>query len=183
MQGIPLSLLNNGQVSDVNANVNVSALREENDRALLELVRGLSNGETLLGKVLASTEDSYTFKTLDSAVTINAKAENGVVLQKGSTILFEVNKLSDSEVSLRPLNVNTSSSVTAESALKAAGLPVNNRSLELTVRNMEYGNPIDKKSLVESYRDVALNPETPVKYIVDLQKMQIPVTPQNLEQR
>lgn len=183
MQGIPLSLLNNTQVSEAGMNnVNVSALREENDRALLDLIRGISNGETLLGKVLSSDENSYTFKTLDSGVTVNAKAENGVILEKGSTVLFEVNKLSDSEMTLRPLNINTSSSVTAESALKAAGLPVNNRSLELTVRNMEYGNPIDKRSLTESYRDVALNPETPVKYIVDLQKMQIPVTKENLEQ-
>ncbi|MBO4678548.1 MAG: flagellar hook-length control protein FliK [Lachnospiraceae bacterium] len=183
MQGIPLSLLNNGQVTDINtSNVNVAALKEENERALLDLIKGLSNGETLLGKVLSSTEEAYTIKTLDLGVTIDAKAENGVILEKGSTVLFEVNKLSDSEVSLRPLNINTSTSVTAESALKAAGLPVNNRSLELTVRNMEYGNPIDKRSLVESYRDVALNPETPVKYVVDLQKMQIPVTPQNLEQ-
>ena len=183
MQGIPLSLLNNGQINDISGNsVNISALKEENDRALMDLIKGLSNGETLLGKVLSSTEEAYTIKTMDLGVTINAKAENGVILDKGSTILFEVNKLSDSEVSLRPLNVNTSSAVTAESALKAAGLPVNNRSLELTVRNMEYGNPIDKRSLVESYKDVALNPQTPVKYIVDLQKMQIPVTPQNLEQ-
>lgn len=183
MQGIPLSLLNNGRIADVNStNVDVSVLKEENERALLDLIKGLSNGETLLGKVLSSTEEAYTIKTLDMGVTINAKAENGVILDKGSTILFEVNKLSDSEVSLRPLNINTSSSVTAESALKAAGLPLNNRSLELTVRNMEYGNPIDKRSLVESYRDVALHPETPVKYIVDLQKMQIPVTGENLEQ-
>ena len=183
MQGIPLSLLNNSQVSAAGINnVDVSAVREENDRALLDLIKGISNGETLLGKVLSSDEASYTFKTLDTGVTINAKAENGVILTKGATILFEVSKLSDSEITLRPLNVNTSSSVTAESALKAAGLPVNNRSLELTVRNMEYGNPIDRKSLTESYRDVALNPETPVKYIVDLQKMQIPVTNENLEQ-
>ena len=183
MQGIPISLLSNGQVSDVNStNAAVSVLKEENDRALLELIRGLSNGETLLGKVVSSTEEAYTIKTLDMGVLIDAKAENGVILDKGSTILFEVNKFSDSEVSLRPLNVNTSSSVTAESALKAAGLPINNRSLELTVRNMEYGSPIDKRSLVESYRDVMLNPETPVKYIVDLQKMQIPVTQGNLEQ-
>lgn len=183
MQGIPLSLLNNAQVSETSMNnANVSAIQAENDRALLDLISGISNGETLLGKVLASDENSYTFKTLDSGVTINAKAENGVILTKGATVLFEVNKLSNSEMTLRPLNVNTSSSVTAESALKAAGLPINNRSLELTVRNMEYGNPIDKKSLTESYRDVALHPEAPVKYIVDLQKMQIPVTNENIEQ-
>ena len=102
MQGIPLSLLNNGQISDVNStNVDVSVLKEENERALLDLIKGLSNGETLLGKVLSSTEEAYTIKTLDMGVTINAKAENGVILDKGSTILFEVNKLSDSEVSAR----------------------------------------------------------------------------------
>ena len=90
MQGIPLSLLNNVQVNSSGiTNVDMTAISEANDRALLDLISGLSNGETLLGKVLSSDENSYTFKTLDTGVTVNAKAENGVVLEKGSTVLFE----------------------------------------------------------------------------------------------
>ena len=46
---------------------------------------------------------------------------------------------------------------------------------------MEYGRPIDRNSLAESYRDVSLNESYPVKDIVDLQTMDIPRTEANLK--
>ncbi len=181
---MPLFPLSNiaDQVLQVNSDVKDKLLnvKENNSQALLDLLKGLSNGETILGKVISFTEDSYVFKTLDSDVTVNAKAEKGVSLEPGQTVLFEVNKATDSKVSLRPLNINVNTAETAKMAVVSAGLPLNERTLEMTVRNMEYGNPIDKRSLVEAYKDVMNNPDTPVKYIVDLQKMDVPRTPENL---
>ena len=181
MAGFPLSFLTN-QVQTVDTRIDVLAsAKDANDLALLELLDGLSNGETILGKIVSSDEKMYSFKTGDN-VLVSAKAENGVMLEVGKTVLFEVAKTSNSHVSLRPLNVNTNSSQTAETAIRQAGLQVNSETLELTVRNMEYGNPIDKKSLLSSYKDVYNNPGVPIKYIVDLQKMGIERTPENLKQ-
>lgn len=182
MNGFPLSFLTDQYLKVDSDNTNLNSINEANTKALMELLSGLSNGETILGKVLSSSNDSFSFVTLDSNVTVNAKAENGVVLDTGSVVMFEVNKLSDSRITLRPLNKNVNTNITAQTALQAAGIPVDDRTLEMTVRNMEYGNPIDKASLYESYKDVASYPDIPVKYIVDLQTMNIPVTPQNLEQ-
>lgn len=181
MAGFPLSFLTN-QIQSVDNRIDVLAsAKDANDLALLELLDGLSNGETILGKIVSSDDKMYSFKTGDN-VLVSAKAENGVMLEVGKTVLFEVAKTSDSHVSLRPLNVNTNSSQTAEMAIKQAGLQVNSETLELTVRNMEYGNPIDKKSLLSSFKDVYNNPGVPIKYIVDLQKMGIERTPENLKQ-
>ncbi|MBQ3891419.1 MAG: hypothetical protein II740_08765, partial [Lachnospiraceae bacterium] len=181
MAGFPLSFLTN-QIQNVDNRIDVLAsAKDANDLALLELLDGLSNGETILGKIVSSDDKMYSFKTGDN-VLVSAKAENGVMLEVGKTVLFEVAKTSDSHVSLRPLNVNTNSSQTAEMAIKQAGLQVNSETLELTVRNMEYGNPIDKKSLLSSFKDVYNNPGVPIKYIVDLQKMGIERTPENLKQ-
>jgi hypothetical protein len=181
MAGFPLSFLTN-QIQSVDTRIDVLAqAKDANDLALLELLDGLSNGETILGKIVSSDEKMYSFKTGDN-VLVSAKAENGVMLEVGKTVLFEVAKTSDSHISLRPLNVNTNSSQTAEMAIKQAGLQVNSETLELTVRNMEYGNPIDKKSLLASFKDVYNNPGVPIKYIVDLQKMGIERTPENLKQ-
>lgn len=45
---------------------------------------------------------------------------------------------------------------------------------------MEYSLPIDKASMQKAFSDISLNPDTPVKYIVDLTKLNIPVTNENL---
>lgn len=170
------------QILQVNNQGKTEAIKDDNGKALLDLLKGLSNGETILGKVLSSSDSSYVFKALESGVTVNAKAQNGVYLEPGSTVLFEVNKYSESHVNLRPLNLNTSTSETAKTAIKLAGLPLNEKTLEMTFRNMEYGNPIDRHSLYESYKDVIKFPDAPVKYIVDLQTMDIPRTEENISQ-
>jgi len=182
MSGFPLSFITN-QILNIKStdSENTVNVKDANSVALLDLLDNLSSGETILGKIISSDENSYTFKTPDN-VLVNAKAEHGISLEPGSSVLFEVNKTTTSNVSLRPLNINTNTSHTAVAALEQAGIPVNARSLEFTVRNMEYGNPIDRKSLVEGYRDVVLNEDIPVKYIVDLQNLKIPRTVENLNQ-
>lgn len=181
MSGFPLSLLIN-QVFHVDTERGVTDVNQGQDtnQALFDLLNNLSSGETILGKIVSSDENSYTFKT-DNNVTINARAEKGVSLEPGTSVLFEVKK-NGNTFSLRPLSTNVNASKTAAMALNQAGIPVNARTLEMTVRNMEYGKSVDRQSLQEAYRDVALNPETPVKVIVDLQEMNIPVTKDNIVQ-
>lgn len=179
MADIPLSFLNDRIANVDSANTVLSSLRDANGKALLDMLSGLSNGETILCKVLSVEEDSYTIQTNDGAV-INAKTEGSVALKAGSSVLFEVNKSADSSVSLRPLNLNTSNAETAKSALTAAGIPINSRSLEMTERLMEYSMPIDRNSLIASYKDVFEALDVPVRYIVDLQRMDIPRTGSNI---
>lgn len=181
MAGFNLSGLTDRISQVLSDNVSFSSLLGKNDQALLDLINSLSNGETIVGKVLSSNEDSFQISTGNNVI-INAKAESGILLTEGSNVLFEVNKLSEGKVSLRPLYQNVSSAETAKTALNQAGIPINDRTLEMTVRNMEYGNPIDRNGILSSYKDVLTFEEFPVKYIVDLQKMEIPVTHNNLVQ-
>ena len=149
--------------------------------AVLEMIDNLSAGDTILGKVTAQTDRSISILT-QGGVTINAQNSSSINFEKGTLILFEVQKVSGRDISIRPLYRNTNLQNTAQAALKQAGLPINERSLEMTARNMEYGNPIDRNSLIESYRDVALHPESSVRSIVDLKQMDIPVNDANLTQ-
>ncbi len=158
-----------------------AAAAEANQKALASLLDGLSNGETIVGKILSSSEGTLRILTGDN-VLLDALVNDNITLKEGTTALFEVNKGPDNQVSLRPLYQNLSSEETAKSALRQAGLPENERSLEMVARNMEYGNPIDRNSLIESFRSVSLYPDVPVKYIVDLQKMGIPETRENFDQ-
>ncbi len=181
MDSLSLSILSNSNTLTVNNVENsLNIIGEANDKALLSLLSNLSNHNTIIGTIISSDGNEYSFKTPDG-VTVNAKVNDGVSLSKGATVLFEVNKTASNETLLRPLNVNTNNAKTATLALKQAGIPVNSRSVETTLRNMEYGRPIDRNSLVESYRDVSLNEGYPVKDIVDLQTMDIPRTEANLK--
>ena len=181
MDSLSLSILSNSNTLTANNVENsLNIIGEANDKALLSLLSNLSNHDTIIGTIISSDGNEYSFKTPDG-VTVNAKVNDGVSLSKGATVLFEVNKTSNNETLLRPLNVNTNNAKTATLALKQAEIPVNSRSVETTLRNMEYGRPIDRNSLVESYRDVSLNESYPVKDIVDLQTMDIPRTEANLK--
>lgn len=164
-----------------NEDASVVAAGRTTDSALMEMLDGLSNGETIVGKILSSSEDSFKIITGNN-ITLSAKTQGGVVLKEGTNVLFEVCKSADRQVRLRPLYQNTADTNTAVYALKQAMVPVNDRSLELVARRMEYGDPIDRNSLLEAYKDVSAFEEAPVKYIVDLQQMKLPVTSNNLNQ-
>ena len=170
--------INQNQTTATDASV---AASDATKQAVLEMIDNLSVGDTILGKVTAQTDKSISILT-QGGVTINAQNSSSVNFEKGSLILFEIQKVSGRDISIRPLYQNTNLQNTAQSALKQAGLPINERSLEMTARNMEYGNPIDRNSLIEAYRDVALFPEASVKSIVDLKQMDIPINDANLSQ-
>lgn len=170
--------INQNQTTATDASV---AASDATKQAVIEMIDNLSVGDTILGKVTAQTDKSISILT-QSGVTINAQNSSSVNFEKGSLILFEIQKVSGRDISIRPLYQNTNLQNTAQSALKQAGLPINERSLEMTARNMEYGNPIDRNSLIEAYRDVALFPEASVKSIVDLKQMDIPINDANLSQ-
>ncbi len=181
MAGFSINLFQdkiNVQAAD---NGSLNAVSEKADKALMRLLDNISNGDTLVGKVLSVSKDSFQILAGEDVI-INARAEGSISLTPGSNVLFEVLKSQNNSVSLKPLYQNTASEATCQVALRQAGIPIDTRSIEMTARNMEYGNPIDRASLSESYKDVAMYPNTPVKYIVDLQELNIPRTPENLEQ-
>lgn len=183
MSDFPLSFLSEYNIrQNTIENTDLSEISNANTKALMELIDNIKSGDTIIGKILSVSNDSFVLSTLDDTITLNAKTDSSVTLEKGQTVLFEVKKFADSHIALRPLNANTNATDTAKRAVLEAGIPINNRTVEMTVRNMEYGNPIDKRNLLDSYKDVFLHAETPVKYIVDLQTMKIPVTEGNIEQ-
>ena len=65
-------------------------------------------------------------------------------------------------------------------ALDAAGIPVTDKTLALAEEMMRQGMPVNKQSLGNACRQMAMYPEAPVSDLVMLQKMDIPVTEENL---
>ncbi len=159
----------------------LNSLRDSNRQAVLDMIDGLNVGDTLLAKVVSQSGKNLQILTQEG-LTLTAKNDASIQMEQGSTILFEVKKHIGRDISISPLYQNTSVQKTAETALNQAGIPITNRSLELVGRNMEYGNPIDRVALAESYKDAALFPDASIKTIVDLQKMGIEVNEKTISQ-
>ncbi len=176
-----LSFLSGAMSLQGNSEIQSAEMKEDQSVALLKLLSGLNNGETLLSTVIGEKDGQVQLK-LAEGIVINAKPEKNVMLSPGSNVFLQVQKRADNTIALRPLYQNNNQENTAEAALRAASLPLNERALELVARKMEYFNPIDRNSLIASYREINEHPEVPVKYIVDLQNMGIERTPENINQ-
>lgn len=146
-------------------------------------IKALTPGQILQGEVLENAGD--TVKLLvnvnDESVTLQAKLEQNVLLALGKSLLFQV-KNNGSVLSLSPLFENMGMEQNAAKALESASLPVNATTMSMTGKLMQEGMPIDKSSLQQIYQEVLSNQNAELMDIIDLHKLGMPVTEENLNQ-
>ena len=139
-------------------------------------------GSVISGQVVETKADSVTIRT-DDGIDIQARMEDGVTLSKGSYVSFEVSGVSDSQVALKALFTNTAAgSSTMSAALSQAQIPETAQSFGMVRSMMENGMPIDKNSLLSMYRQVTGHPQAPAESIVDMAKLGLPLTDENINQ-
>ncbi len=139
-------------------------------------------GSVISGQVTDIRGDAVTITT-DSGQSIMARMEDGVSLLKGSYLSFEVSGASDQQISLKALFTNTAAgSSTMSGALAQAGISENAASFGMVRSMMENGMPIDKNSLVAMYRQVVQHPQADSGSIVDMTKLGLPLTDENITQ-
>ncbi len=139
-------------------------------------------GSVVSGQVMETKDGNVTIQT-DKGGTIQAHMEEGVSLQKGSFVSFEVSGVSDNRISLKALFTNTAAgSSTMSAALSQAGITENASSFGMVRSMMENGMPIDKNSLLAMYRQVSAHPETSAENIVSMKQLQLPLTDANISQ-
>ena len=148
---------------------------------VMRAIRSLQAGQTLRGEIISVKGEDVQLAILKDVI-IDAKLAQSMNLSPGISMPFQVKSNNQNGLSLMPLFTNTALDPNALKALDMAGLPVNDRSLEMVLNLMEKGMPIDKQTLQETYRDVAMLKEYPVKDIISLRQLQIPVNADNLNQ-
>ena len=148
---------------------------------VMRVIRSLQAGQTLRGEIISVKGEDVQLAILKDVI-IDAKLAQSMNLSPGISMPFQVKSNNQNGLSLIPLFTNTALDPNAIKALDMAGLPVNDRSLEMVLNLMEKGMPIDKKTLQETYRDVAMLKEYPVKDIISLRQLQMPVNAENLNQ-
>lgn len=179
-----IDLLNRltGQVNKVQTKeVTVVANADQAEVAkVLRSVYALKSGDTLQGELLSAKGTDLTL-LLGNAVVLNAKTDKNLLLQPGQMMNFTVSSNHSGKLSLKPLFTNTGLEQNAMKALDAAGVLVTEKSLALAEEMMKQGLPIDKQSLQTMIRQMNAFPDAEIHDLVMLQKMNLPVTEQNIQ--
>ncbi len=142
---------------------------------------GLSAGQTIEGKVIASNGDTVQID-IGTGTPVTAKLDHAMDLQKGQNVIFEVKTNSSQQITLSPLYTNLTNSSTALNALHAAGMTVTSDSLAMTSAMMEAGMNIDRNSLANMYHTISSFPGHDPVNIIQMHQMGMEINGQSLEQ-
>ncbi|WP_026509993.1 flagellar hook-length control protein FliK [Butyrivibrio sp. LC3010] len=149
-----------------------------------ESLRSLETGERLSGKIISMTDEGGVKNAqirLGDDTVISAKLQDGMYLKEGQTISFEVRGVSN-QITLTPLYENTSVDSTTLKALNAAGIEVNQDTVNMVKSMMENGMGIDRDSLNSMHQLIGSHPEADVSSIVQMKALNIPITDENISQ-
>ena len=146
-------------------------------------IQALVPGQILQGEVVETTGDvvKLLLQMNGENISLQAKLDQNVAVSIGKSLLFQV-KNNGSALSLSPLLENMAMGETAAKALESASLPLNETTVNMTTTLMQEGMPINKDSLQGIYQEVLANTNAELMDIIDLHKLNLPVTPENIEQ-
>lgn len=147
--------------------------------ALTNQLKGMQSGDTLKGTLVAKDGSTVTI-SLGENKEFTARLDNTMNLEVGKPITLEVRSNGDSLV-LSPLFQNTANTLTTTNALTMAGIPVNDRSMNLVNMMMKEGLPIGKNNLLSAYSALNNLNGSSISSVVDLQRLSLPLTQENIE--
>lgn len=160
-------------VSAGNLNINGSSLSAK----LLALLPG----QMVQGEVV-STQGNQIQLLLGNEMLLNATLESQVGINVGQLMSFQVKSNTGSLISLIPLSVNLTTDENVMKALNEASLPVTDKTVEMVNTLMKEGMPIDKETLLNINKEIMAFPDTDVETIVQMERLKIPVTDENIAQ-
>jgi hypothetical protein len=146
-----------------------------------QTLQSLKPGQIFEGSITSVKGDQVTI-SLSSGQSIQARLDQGVSISQGQSVFFEVKSNADNTIQIRALDRVVSNNPTLLTALDAAGLPATERNLTMVNSMMQQQMPIDAKSLQFMAQTLHLNPATSADSIVMMQKLNIPITGEMIEQ-
>lgn len=146
--------------------------------SLTASVKELAPGSIFEGNV-SYVRGSNVILSLENGQNIHARLDNHAMkLVQGQSMFFQVKSNEGGTVAIRPYMGGGSSNPTLVRALEAAGLPKNERNLEMVNSMMKEQMPIHADALLEMHRIAAANDTVNVQTLVQMTHLDLPVTPQ-----
>lgn len=98
-------------------------------------------------------------------------------------MFFQVKSNDGATLAIRPYTVDgAGANLTLLNALNAAGLPVQDKFLNMANTMMQEQMPIDKNSMSQMARILMANPDMGVQTLVQMRKLNLPITPEMVTQ-
>ncbi len=149
----------------------------------LNLLMALNEGDTFSGEITNITREQVTIN-LGNNASVQASLADALSFNIGDTASFSVKSNNSGQIILKVLNTENlrdpANDQTVQSALRSANMAINNETVSLVHNLMKQGEPIDAQSLTEYSRMWAGAPNATAEDVIFLNKMNIPVTPENV---
>ncbi len=149
---------------------------------LVDTAKQLSVGNIFEGTI-NSIKGNQVILGLSSGQNITARLDAGVNLAKGQSVFFQVKSNEDNLIQIKPISTGGSSgNPTLVQALDAANVPVTANTLNMVNAMMKEQMSIDANSIQEMSRQVILSGGTDPATVVEMSKLSIPITEENVIQ-
>lgn len=143
---------------------------------LVSSIRDLTAGNIFEGTV-NSVKNGQVVLGLSNGTLINARLDAGMQLSQGQSMFFQVKSNNGETIAIRPYTVGGNGvNLTLLNALNAAGLPVTDKYLNLANNMMQEQMPIDKNTMNQMARILMANPDMSVNTLVQMKKLNLPIT-------
>ncbi|MBD5500478.1 MAG: flagellar hook-length control protein FliK [Lachnospiraceae bacterium] len=158
-----------------------SSALEQNLKNGMEEIASKAPGQSVTGEVVEKNGNEVLI-SIGKNQMIRAKLDGNMPVELGQQMTFSIKNLASTKVVLSPLFANTGNDPNISKALQMAGIPENARSAQMVQTMMREGMSIDRESLSQMMRAVNLNPDANVETVVQLSRLGIPVTENNIFQ-
>lgn len=158
-----------------------SASLEQNLKNGMEEIASKQPGQSVTGEVIEKN-GSDILLAIGKNQMLRAKLDAGIPVEEGQMMTFSIKNASGAKVILSPLYANTGNDPNVSKALQMAGIPENALTGKMVQTMMQEGMRIDRDSLSRMLRVVSANPEANVETVVQLSRLEIPVTDNTLFQ-
>lgn len=146
--------------------------------SLTASIKDLAPGSIFEGNV-SYVKGTNVILSLENGQNIHARLDNHAPkLVQGQSMFFQVKANEGGTVSIRPYMGGGTANPTLMRALEAAGLPANERNLQMVNAMMKEQMPIHAEALLDMHRVVAANDTVDVNTLVQMTRLDMPVTPQ-----
>lgn len=176
-----LSFLGQGnQIHTANTSTE-GAVLEQNLKNGMEQVAGKLPGETVTGTIVDKNGNDVLI-AIGKNQMLQARLDGSMQIDIGRQFTFAIKSAAGNKVTLSPLFTNLASDPNVSKALQMAGIPESETSVAMVKSMMQEGMSIDKNSLQQMMRSVNLNPTANVDTLVQMARLQIPITEENIAQ-
>ncbi len=153
----------------------------QNSRAVIEQLKTMLAGDILSGTVADISEDTVQLQ-LGNGQMLNARLTDSALVSLGQSLTFLVESNSDQMITLKPLQQDGQQALMIQNALDAANFPLSEENIGMVKELLSQNMPIDAQSLGEMVQNMARFPEVDIQTLAQLQKLEIPVTQENITQ-